>query len=50
MRLCGVLSDFFRRLFAEGALCQLVPVFSDYRVNEPKADIRALVRVSGSLA
>lgn len=44
--------NFFRRLFAEGAFAQaFVPVLSDYRVNETKAEIRALVAaVSGSLA
>lgn len=44
--------NFFRRLFAEGAFAQaFVPVLSDYRVNESKAKVRALVAaVSGSLA
>jgi len=44
--------NFFRRLFAEGAFAQaFVPVLSDYRVNETKEEVRALISaVSGSLA
>ncbi|MGJ8648311.1 MAG: murein biosynthesis integral membrane protein MurJ [Marinomonas colpomeniae] len=44
--------NFFRRLFAEGAFAQaFVPVLSDYRVNEGREEVRALVSaVSGSLA
>ena len=44
--------NFFRRLFAEGAFAQaFVPVLSDYRVNESKEELRALVSaVTGSLA
>lgn len=44
--------NFFRRLFAEGAFAQaFVPVLSDYRVNEGKEEVRALVAaVSGSLS
>lgn len=44
--------NFFRRLFAEGAFAQaFVPVLSDYRVNEGKQAVRALVAaVSGSLS
>ena len=44
--------NFFRRLFAEGAFAQaFVPVLSDYRVNESKEEVRALISaVSGSLA
>lgn len=44
--------NFFRRLFAEGAFAQaFVPVLSDYRINEGKEEVRALVAaVSGSLA
>ena len=43
--------NFFRRLFAEGAFAQaFVPVLSDYRVNQTKAEVRALVAaVTGSL-
>lgn len=44
--------NFFRRLFAEGAFAQaFVPVLSDYRVNETKEEVRALISaVTGSLA
>ncbi len=42
--------NFFRRLFAEGAFSQaFVPVLSDYRVNETRAEVRVLISaVSGS--
>ena len=44
--------NFFRRLFAEGAFAQaFVPVLSDYRINEGKEEVRALVAaVTGSLS